>query len=139
MLWPADSQTKVNGFRQLRSVGLTPPGAAWRSLGRGPCRVHPGALFAEPRLHDLVARLGAVVPGAEPLVERHGPVGIVYLEVLVVEVTGEGVGADGPILAGLDPVEADMADDGAGAGDLEVVEQQHRMRRKIRWISASDQ
>jgi len=69
------------------------------------------------------------VPGADPLVDRQHAVGIVHLEILVVQVVRKGMGIDQPFLSGLDLVEPDMADHGAGACHLKMVEHQQRMRR----------
>ena len=67
------------------------------------------------------------MPGAKPLVQGQRSVGIIHLEVLVVEVMRIGVGVDGSLFPGLDLVEADMADHGPGPPDLQVVENQKWM------------
>jgi len=89
--------------------------------------VDPRHLGFVTRLHQSLPGLGAVVPGAKKLIERNGAVGVVHLEVLVMQVMREGVGVDGGVLAEHNLVEADMADHRARAGDVQMIEQQQRM------------
>jgi hypothetical protein len=58
----------------------------------GAPRPHSGAPLDEPTVHGLMRLVGAVMESAEPLVERNRAVGVVALEVLVMEVVSEAVG-----------------------------------------------
>ena len=87
-------------------------GTAWGSGG-----LFGGQAFlfaAEAFLHLLVRLFGAVVPGAEPLIQRDQPIAaIVHLKVFVVQVVGVGVAVGGEVFAHFQLVKADMADNGA--------------------------
>ena len=66
--------------------------------------------------------------GAEPLVERDRAVGVVALEVLVVEVVRVAVGVDRALLADHDLLEAGMARHRRQAGMDQVEQRVHRVR-----------
>ena len=92
-------------------------------------RVHPIAFPCPPGIHESVAFLRSVVPSPEPLVQRQGAIGIVHLEVFVVEVVREGVGIHRGFVADRDPIEADMTHDSAGTRDMKVIKRGEWVRR----------
>jgi hypothetical protein len=76
--------------------------------------VHPRFLRLEVGLHERVALLCTLVPSPRPLIQRDRPVGVVNLEVFVVQIVHVRVAVDGALGASFNLVEAHMPDDGAG-------------------------
>ena len=86
--------------------------------------------FSEARVHEGVALLGAVVPGAEPLIERDQPVAaVVHLEIFVVQVVRVGVAIERGVVGDLELVEAEMAVHRAEAGDMQLEQRDDRVGR----------
>ena len=69
------------------------------------------------------------MPGAKHPIEGHQTIGVIYLEILVMQVMGVGVAVECGA-ARLDLVEPDMAHHGPGAGDLQMIQHQQGMRRQ---------
>src|SRR5262249_10720944 len=70
--------------------------------------VHSVALLAEARLHERITLFAAVVPGAEPFIERDQPVAaVVHLKIFVVEVVGIGVAIERRVMGELELVKTD--------------------------------
>ena len=73
--------------------------------------VSPSSLFlgAETSLHLLIGFFRAVVPIAEPLIERHNAISaVVHFEIFVMQVVGVGVAIERRIFRDLKLVETDM-------------------------------
>ena len=69
----------------------------------------------------------SVVEGAEPLVERHGAVGIIALEIAVVKIMGIGFRVEGRAIANHDAVEAGVTGRRRQAGMDDVIKRMERM------------
>ena len=77
--------------------------AARLLFGAAPCLLH------EALVHALLGLGRTVVESPEPLVERDDAIGIIALEILVMEIVVVAVGIDGALLADDDLVEARVA------------------------------
>ncbi|EEF25311.1 conserved hypothetical protein, partial [Ricinus communis] len=77
--------------------------AARLLFGAAPCLLH------EALVHALLGLGRTVVESPEPLVERDDAIGVIALEILVMEIVVVAVGIDGALLADDDLVEAGMA------------------------------
>ena len=85
------------------------------------------SFFSEAGIHLRFAFLGAVVPGAEPLIERDQAVAaVVHLEIFVMQVVRIGVAIERGLVGDFELVEADMAVDRAKAGDVQLEERDDR-------------
>src|SRR5688500_10144751 len=100
------------------------------NLSRGRAAVQPVALALEAFVHARLGFLAAVVPGAEPQIERDQAVAaVIDLEILVMEVVRIGVAVECDALGELEPVEADVAVERAEAGEMQLVQADDRVRR----------